>query len=230
MCVPLVDSAGRTIGVLELVDKASGGSFTEDDARLLHLFARQAAVALRNSLRVDRLRAVRHAEGALLATVRALCIPARHPTATSAGTPTLKARQGLLTVGEAAQRCLGVEHVRVLVTAVGSRELSVAYSSHPDHRAVPLASAGALAASARGKGQTWHKSTGVTRSHGVGVSPEVQRSPNPNPNPNPKPSPNPNPNPIPNPYNPNQVGGRRRGVTLGLAAGAARVASARGLG
>ena len=105
MCVPLVDSAGRTIGVLELVEKASGGSFTEDDARLLHLFARQAAVALRNSLRVDRLRAVRHAEGALLATVRALCIPARHPTATSAGTPTLKARQGLLTVGEAAQRC-----------------------------------------------------------------------------------------------------------------------------
>ena len=95
--------------------------------------------------------------------MRALC--------NHAGPLTLKARIRIL--GEAAQRCLGVEHVRVFITTTGSRELSVLYTSHPDNRAVPLASGGALAAAGRGKGQTWHGATGVTQSHGV--SAEVQR-------------------------------------------------------
>ena len=94
--------------------------------------------------------------------MRALC--------NHAGPLTLKARIRIL--GEAAQRCLGVEHVRVFITTTGSRELSVLYTSHPDNRAVPLASGGALAAAGRGKGQTWHGATGVTQSHGV--SAEVQ--------------------------------------------------------
>ena len=39
-------------------------------------------------------------------------------------------------VGEASLRCLGVEHVRILLTSSGSRELSVLYSSHPGKRMV----------------------------------------------------------------------------------------------
>ena len=62
MCVPLVDNGGQAVGVIELTNKASGGSFSEDDAGLLHLFARQAAVALRNGLRIERLRRVQHAD------------------------------------------------------------------------------------------------------------------------------------------------------------------------
>ena len=48
LCVPML-YGDRVIGVLELVDKAGGGSFTGGDIDSLALFANQAGVAIRQS-------------------------------------------------------------------------------------------------------------------------------------------------------------------------------------
>lgn len=52
VAVPLVDEDG-TIGVLEVLDRRDGGSFSLRDVELASVFARQAAVAIRAS-RVER--------------------------------------------------------------------------------------------------------------------------------------------------------------------------------
>ncbi len=48
LCVPL-RSKRNLIGVLEVINKTNGGSFTEDDALLLNLFSHQAAIAIENA-------------------------------------------------------------------------------------------------------------------------------------------------------------------------------------
>lgn len=48
LCVPLV-SEERVVGVLELLDKRDGGSFTQTDMETLTLFARQAGIAIEQS-------------------------------------------------------------------------------------------------------------------------------------------------------------------------------------
>ena len=48
LCVPL-KAKGKMIGVLEVVNKADGTIFTEKDAKLLSIFAHQAALAIENS-------------------------------------------------------------------------------------------------------------------------------------------------------------------------------------
>lgn len=65
VAVPLVDDGG-TIGVLEVLDRRDGSSFTLRDVELASVFARQAAVAIRAS-RIER-----DAASLLAATLRAL--------------------------------------------------------------------------------------------------------------------------------------------------------------
>ena len=48
LCVPL-KSKSKLIGVLEVVNKIDGVSFTEEDAMLLNFFANQAAIAIENA-------------------------------------------------------------------------------------------------------------------------------------------------------------------------------------
>ena len=48
LCVPLIAKA-KLIGVLEVINKTDGNSFTEEDAMLLNFFASQAAVAIENA-------------------------------------------------------------------------------------------------------------------------------------------------------------------------------------
>jgi GAF domain-containing protein len=52
VAVPLLDDAGA-VGVLEVLDKRGGGSFTLRDVELAAVFARQATVAIR-AVRLDR--------------------------------------------------------------------------------------------------------------------------------------------------------------------------------
>ena len=55
LCVPLTAKA-KVIGVLEAINKANGGEFTEEDARLLNILALQAAIAIENARLYDELR------------------------------------------------------------------------------------------------------------------------------------------------------------------------------
>ncbi len=48
LCVPLL-AKSKLIGVLEVINKTDGDSFTEEDAVLLNFFANQAAVAIENA-------------------------------------------------------------------------------------------------------------------------------------------------------------------------------------
>ncbi|MBC8548814.1 MAG: GAF domain-containing protein, partial [Candidatus Brocadiales bacterium] len=48
LCVPLMVKS-KLIGVLEVINKTDGNSFTEEDAVLLNFFANQAAVAIENA-------------------------------------------------------------------------------------------------------------------------------------------------------------------------------------
>ncbi|MCP4252571.1 MAG: GAF domain-containing protein [Candidatus Scalindua sp.] len=48
LCVPLMAKT-KLIGVLEVINKTDGNSFTEEDAMLLNFFASQAAVAIENA-------------------------------------------------------------------------------------------------------------------------------------------------------------------------------------
>ncbi len=48
LCVPLMAKT-KLIGVLEVINKADGNSFTKEDAMLLNFFANQAAVAIENA-------------------------------------------------------------------------------------------------------------------------------------------------------------------------------------
>ncbi len=65
VAVPLVDEDG-TIGVLEVLDRRDGSSFTLRDVELASVFARQAAVAIRAS------RVARDVASLLVATLQAL--------------------------------------------------------------------------------------------------------------------------------------------------------------
>ena len=48
LCVPL-RTKGKTIGVLEAINKSDGTSFTDEDLRLMSVFSSQAAVAIENA-------------------------------------------------------------------------------------------------------------------------------------------------------------------------------------
>ena len=54
LCVPVRDSSQRIIGVLEVLNKARG-TFGRDDEDLLHSFAHQVAIAVRNAEQVDQI-------------------------------------------------------------------------------------------------------------------------------------------------------------------------------
>jgi sigma-B regulation protein RsbU (phosphoserine phosphatase) len=46
LCAPMLTHAGRLIGVIEVLNKGAGGSFTEEDEKLLSAFASLAGIAL----------------------------------------------------------------------------------------------------------------------------------------------------------------------------------------
>ncbi|MFH2091550.1 MAG: GAF domain-containing protein [Pseudomonadota bacterium] len=52
LCVPM-RAKRKLIGVLEVINKNSGSSFTEDDALLLNIFSHQAAIAIENAMLFD---------------------------------------------------------------------------------------------------------------------------------------------------------------------------------
>lgn len=52
LCVPM-RSKRKLIGVLEVLNKNDGKSFTEDDALLLNMFSHQAAIAIENAILFD---------------------------------------------------------------------------------------------------------------------------------------------------------------------------------
>lgn len=55
LCVPM-RSKRKLIGVLEVMNKNGGLSFTEDDALLLNIFSNQAAIAIENAMMFDSLK------------------------------------------------------------------------------------------------------------------------------------------------------------------------------
>jgi multidrug efflux pump subunit AcrA (membrane-fusion protein) len=65
LCEPLIDSSGRRIGVVQVLNKKGGGAFTEWDGELLDAMRAEAAIALENARLVLDLDAAREAELAL---------------------------------------------------------------------------------------------------------------------------------------------------------------------
>jgi len=55
LCMPMKDSAGKIIGVFQLLNKVSG-AFTSDDEQLLQAFAAQAAIAVKNAMLNEEIR------------------------------------------------------------------------------------------------------------------------------------------------------------------------------
>jgi len=55
LCIPLTNRSGDRIGVIQVVNKAGGGSFDEDDETLLKALSGSVAVALENSLLMEQL-------------------------------------------------------------------------------------------------------------------------------------------------------------------------------
>jgi GAF domain-containing protein len=68
LCVPLFNGE-RVTGVLELLDKEGGGSFTNADMQTLGFFANQAAVAIEQS------RTFRHLAPMVAEVIRSLDVP-----------------------------------------------------------------------------------------------------------------------------------------------------------
>ncbi len=56
LCVPM-KSKRKLIGVLEVINKKNGGSFSEDDALLLSIFSHHAAIAIENALLFNSMQA-----------------------------------------------------------------------------------------------------------------------------------------------------------------------------
>ncbi|MCB9378235.1 MAG: GAF domain-containing protein [Holophagales bacterium] len=65
LCEPLIDSRGRRIGVVQVLNKLGGGTFTEWDGELLDAMRAEAAIALENAQILHELDAAREAELAL---------------------------------------------------------------------------------------------------------------------------------------------------------------------
>lgn len=65
LCEPLVDSTGRRIGVVQVLNKRGGGAFSEWDGELLDAMRAEAAIALENARLLYDLDAAREAELAL---------------------------------------------------------------------------------------------------------------------------------------------------------------------
>lgn len=55
LCVPM-RAKRELIGVLEVINKNNGASFTEDDALLLNIFSHQAAIAIENAMLFDSIK------------------------------------------------------------------------------------------------------------------------------------------------------------------------------
>jgi len=49
LCVPLKDRKGEILGVVQLINKSGGGSFTDQDLHFLQVFACQASTAITGS-------------------------------------------------------------------------------------------------------------------------------------------------------------------------------------
>jgi len=55
LCVPVFDAGGKTTGVIQALNKKTGGSFGIEDERLLEAISHQVSVALQNSLMFEEL-------------------------------------------------------------------------------------------------------------------------------------------------------------------------------
>lgn len=56
LCIPVFDANGRTTGVIQALNKKTGGTFAVEDERLLEAISHQVSVALQNSLLFEELR------------------------------------------------------------------------------------------------------------------------------------------------------------------------------
>jgi len=65
LCEPLIDSRGRRIGVVQVLNKLGGGTFSEWDGELLDAMRAEAAIALENAQILHDLDAARETELAL---------------------------------------------------------------------------------------------------------------------------------------------------------------------
>lgn len=65
LCEPLIDSSGRRIGVVQVLNKRGGGTFSERDGDLLDAMRAEAAIAIENAQMAHELDAAREAELAL---------------------------------------------------------------------------------------------------------------------------------------------------------------------
>jgi len=61
LCVPLIDPAGERIGVVEVLNKLSG-EFSDNDAKLLHALAAQAAITIEHGKLYERMQTLRDSE------------------------------------------------------------------------------------------------------------------------------------------------------------------------
>lgn len=72
LCAPVKDADGRTVGVLQAINKLAGGPFTKTDTILVENLASHIGVALRNAQLFDDARASRDKTAALLEIVKLL--------------------------------------------------------------------------------------------------------------------------------------------------------------
>ncbi len=58
LAVPMLDPTGRRIGVIQVINKKTGGEFTHEDVELLEAIASEASVAILNTRLVEELKAL----------------------------------------------------------------------------------------------------------------------------------------------------------------------------
>ena len=75
LCVPITNRSGDRIGVIQVINKADGGHFDDDDDNLLIALASSAGIALENSFLMEELEA--SFEGAI--RTLAATVDAKHP-------------------------------------------------------------------------------------------------------------------------------------------------------
>jgi len=75
LCVPITNRSGDRIGVIQVINKADGGHFDDDDDNLLVALASSAGIALENSFLMEELEA--SFEGAM--RTLAATVDAKHP-------------------------------------------------------------------------------------------------------------------------------------------------------
>ena len=108
ICMPIVNKAGKRIGVTQVLNKKDGGTFHYKDQQRLSAFTAQIAVTLENAQLFDEVLAVKNYNDNILAS-------------TTNGVITLNNNRAVVTANDAALRILGLAGENIFDRAVQNR-------------------------------------------------------------------------------------------------------------